>query len=60
MREKNIDPRVQPLWPETGKQLDMGRDATYAAAARGEIPTVRIGRRLLVPLKQLAELLGEA
>ena len=59
MKELNTKPRTQPLWPETGKQLGLGRDATYEAAKRGEIPTVQIGRKKLVPLKQLAELLGE-
>lgn len=59
MRDKNTAPHTQRLWPETGKQLGLGREATYEAAKRGEIPTVQIGRLKLVPLKQLAKLLGE-
>ena len=31
---------------------------TYRAAARGEIPSLRIGRRVLVPTGRLLEVLG--
>lgn len=44
--------------PEAGQVLGIGRDAAYAAAARGEIPSLRCGRRLLVPVPRLLELLG--
>jgi hypothetical protein len=37
--------------PEAGKKyFDLGRDASYAAAQRGDIPTIRIGRLLRVPV----------
>ena len=36
------------LWPDTGRILGIGRNAVYAAAERGDIPTIRIGGRLLV------------
>jgi hypothetical protein len=37
--------------PNAGKKyFDLGRGAAYAAAARGEIPTIRIGRMLRVPI----------
>jgi excisionase family DNA binding protein len=35
--------------PEAGRQLGLSRGASYEAAKRGELPTLRIGRRLLVP-----------
>jgi excisionase family DNA binding protein len=35
--------------PEAGKRLRIGRNQAYAAAKRGEIPTIRIGRSLRVP-----------
>ena len=44
--------------PEAGRVFGLGRSASYAAAARGEIPTLRIGRRLVVPTAQLRRLLG--
>jgi hypothetical protein len=37
--------------PEAGKRyFNLSRGASYAAAERGEIPTVRIGRLLRVPV----------
>ena len=37
-------PATMPLWPDAAKILNVGRDAAYAAAVRGEIPAFRIGR----------------
>jgi excisionase family DNA binding protein len=34
---------------EAGRKLGVGRAAAYAAATRGEIPTIRIGRLIRVP-----------
>jgi 5-formyltetrahydrofolate cyclo-ligase len=37
--------------PDAGKKyFDLGRNASYAAAARGDIPTMRVGRKLRVPV----------
>jgi excisionase family DNA binding protein len=44
--------------PEAGQLLGIGRDAAYAAAARGEIPTLRLGRTLRVSIPRLLELCG--
>jgi excisionase family DNA binding protein len=46
--------------PEAARVLGLGREAAYAAARRGEIPTLRIGRRVLVPVPKLLALLGPA
>lgn len=45
---------------EAGKMLGLSRGSAYQAAAAGEIPTIRIGRRLLVPRARLEALLGES
>jgi excisionase family DNA binding protein len=45
------------LWPETGVALGLGRSSTYEAAARGEIPTIRIGRCIRVPTAALRRML---
>ncbi|WP_395243381.1 helix-turn-helix domain-containing protein [Agromyces sp. MMS24-K17] len=42
---------------EAGEALGIGRTAAYAAARGGELPTVRLGRRLLVPTTALLALL---
>jgi excisionase family DNA binding protein len=44
--------------PEAGKMLGLGRNAAYDAAARGDLPVLRIGGRLLVPRKALERLLA--
>lgn len=44
--------------PEAGELLGIGRDAAYAAANRGEIPTLRLGRRIVVPVPALLAMLG--
>ena len=37
--------------PQAGKlYFDLGRNASYEAARRGEIPTIKIGRLLRVPV----------
>tara|TARA_Y100000294_G_scaffold167895_1_gene177518 strand:+ start:1133 stop:1285 length:153 start_codon:yes stop_codon:yes gene_type:complete len=37
--------------PEWGKQyFDLGRNASYEAVKRGDIPTIRIGRKIRVPV----------
>ncbi len=38
--------------------MGIGGDLAYQAARRGELPTVRLGRRLLVRTDELLELLG--
>ncbi len=38
--------------------LGISRRSAYRAAAAGELPTLRLGRRLLVPTPRLLALLG--
>ena len=45
---------------EAANALGIGRNAAYEAARRGEIPTIKIGKRLLVPLVALERLLQGA
>jgi excisionase family DNA binding protein len=46
---------------EAAHVLGIGRSAAYQAVARGELPSLRIGRRLLVPRSALDRLLtGES
>lgn len=44
--------------PEAGRIFGLSRPSAYAAAARGEIPTIKMGRRLLVPTGKLRSMLG--
>ena len=55
------DPEVEPVvavWPTAGQACKLGRSATYDAAKRGDIPTIRLGRRIVVPTARLRALLG--
>jgi excisionase family DNA binding protein len=45
---------------EAGKVLGIGRSAAYEAARSGQLPTIKIGRRILVPLVALERLLEQA
>ena len=47
-----------PIWPEAGTWLGLSRQGTYDVSARNELPTVRIGSRVLVRTKQLLVMLG--
>jgi excisionase family DNA binding protein len=43
---------------QAGQLFGLRRSAAYDAARRGELPTIRFGRRVLVPTGRLLALLG--
>jgi excisionase family DNA binding protein len=43
---------------QAGKLLGISRRSAYRAAADGHIPTIRLGRRILVPTARLHRMLG--
>ena len=45
---------------EAAQRLGIGRGSAYEAARRGEIPIIRIGRRILVPRLAFERMLSEA
>jgi excisionase family DNA binding protein len=55
---------TQPLTlsvPEAGrKYFNLSREGSYEAARRGELPTIRIGRLLRVPVRALEAMLDRA
>lgn len=54
------DPRVEPTISivRAGRLLGVSRNTAYEAAKSGQIPTIPVGRRRLVPTTKLLELLG--
>jgi len=47
--------------PEAGRRyFSLGRNASYAAAERGDLPVVKIGRILRVPVRALEQMLYAA
>jgi excisionase family DNA binding protein len=52
-RMKDPEPRKTLTITEAAKILGIGRNQAYEAARRGEIPTIKIGKRILVPISAL-------
>jgi hypothetical protein len=47
--------------PEAGERyFAMGKNASYEAAMRGDIPTIRVGKLLRVPIRAMEKLLDQA
>jgi hypothetical protein len=56
-----MDERKTISVPDAGRMyFGLARNASYDAAKRGEIPTIRIGRLLRVPVMQMERILDEA
>ena len=46
--------------PEAGRMyFELSRNGSYEAARRGEIPVIRIGKKLRVPIVRLERMLEE-
>jgi excisionase family DNA binding protein len=51
-------PRVYTVEQAAGV-LAISRSAAYRAVRAGELPSLKVGRRVLIPRARLLELLGE-
>jgi hypothetical protein len=54
--DANERPTV-PLWPDAGQALGVCRSTAYNSARAGDIPTIKVGSRLLVPTAALRRML---
>jgi excisionase family DNA binding protein len=45
------------IWPETARALGISKASAYKAIECGEIPSIRIGGRILVPTAALRRML---
>ena len=56
-----LDPAETPTVtvPQAARFLGISRGSGYEAARTGDLPTIRMGRRLLVPTARLLEMLGQ-
>ncbi len=43
---------------QAGELLGISRRSAYRAASTGDLPTIKLGRRLLVPTARVLDLLG--
>lgn len=61
-KAKAIDEhRLQPMTvtvEEAGRALGIGRNAAYEAVKRGQIPSLKLGRRIVVPIAGLEQLVA--
>jgi hypothetical protein len=56
-----VEDRLTITVPEAGaRYFGLSRCASYAAAARGDIPTIKIGKLLRVPVRALEQMLDSA
>jgi len=53
------DKRLTLTIEETAALLGIGRNLCYSRVKTGEIPVIKVGRRLLVPRRALLKLLDE-
>lgn len=53
------DPFSKPTMsvPDAGELLGLGRNAAYDAAKRGDLPTIKIGGRVMVITSKLREMM---
>ena len=57
-RKRRPIKRLTYTVPEAGAKLGIGRNSAYSAAHKGQIPTIRIGDRLVVPIAAFHRMLG--
>ena len=55
-----MDDKLTLTVPETAKRLGIGKNLAYDAIRRGEIPSIRVGHRLLVPVAALEAMMRRA
>ncbi len=58
LRLEDLEDRITLTVEEVASLLGLGRTATYEAARRGQIPSRRLGRRVIVPVAALLEWLA--
>lgn len=56
----NNDERLVFEVPEAGALLGLSRNASYEAAKRGDLPTIRIGKLIKVPKLAFQQMLERA
>jgi excisionase family DNA binding protein len=56
----DIFPSLVLTVSETARVLRIGRNQAYDAVRRGDIPSIRVGRRILVPRHALEQLLNRS
>ncbi len=58
--DENWRCRATVTVPQAAEILSLSRNTGYAMASDGTLPTLRFGRRVVVPVAGLRKMLGEA
>ena len=58
MSDSSEAPSLTITVEEAARYLGIGRNSTYEAIRRNEIPYIRIGRRIVIPRHRFLEWLG--
>ena len=58
LRSTSRSTRLTLSVAEAAELVGISRTTAYELAQSGELPTIRLGRRILVPVNQLADVLG--
>ena len=58
MCESSKAPSLTITVDEAARYLGIGRSSAYEAVRRNEIPSIRIGRRIVIPRHRFLEWLG--
>ncbi len=58
--ERSENKQLTMTVEEAAKALGIGRGLAYDLVGRGELPSVRLGRRLVVPREALGRLLSDS
>lgn len=51
-----MEPVLLPVWPDSARVLGVGRTKVFELIATGQLASVRIGRRRLIPVEALRDL----
>ena len=58
-RHATIDRRLCVTVPEAAKMLGISRNFCYQLVREGKLPSIRFGKRILIPLAALEKMLEE-
>lgn len=58
--KENQKSLVLNVWPDVGEALNLSRATTYSLVNQGIIPSIRFGKRILIPKRSLLAMLESA
>ena len=56
--QSNTESLAWNVWPDTGKRLNLSKTTTWKMILTGQIPSIRIGKRFVVPKAALEKMLA--